>query len=213
MNNFPPTAGPLWMSSPERLIQANLDAMIVVDRKGVLRFVNAAAEGLFGRSAADLVGAKFEFPLTCGVTDIDIDLPGGSTRTAQMDMALIRWPDENSRDTVYIATLHDVTGWKRMNGAIRRLNRELEDRLRTREAELKKVAESRSRQAQEAQILRRLLQNLDEPLHRIREYAQALMDEGARHLNPREGQFAGRIVEETSRLHKAIRAAVRKKTS
>ena len=44
------------------------DGIIIVDREGIVRFINPAAESLFDRRAEELIGTVFGFPLVAGET-------------------------------------------------------------------------------------------------------------------------------------------------
>ena len=47
-----------------KIIEKNADGIVIVDRDGLVRYVNPAAETLFGRKAEELIGELFGFPLT-----------------------------------------------------------------------------------------------------------------------------------------------------
>ena len=75
-----------------------------------MRFVNPAAESLFGRKAEKLLGEPFGFPVVTGeTTEIDIVRRGGETATAEMRVVETMWEGE----TAYLASLHDITERKR----------------------------------------------------------------------------------------------------
>ena len=61
------------------IIEAHAQAIVIVDQQHEIRFVNKAAEDLFGHAAQDLIGAPFGFPLVQGdVAEIEIIRPGRS---------------------------------------------------------------------------------------------------------------------------------------
>ncbi len=61
------------------------DGMIVLDSQGVVQFVNPAAEELFDRSAAEIVGQEFGLPLVQGEhTEIEILRRSGEITPAEM---------------------------------------------------------------------------------------------------------------------------------
>jgi signal transduction histidine kinase len=89
----------------------NADAIVVVDPGGVVRFGNPAAEALFGRRAADLVGAPFGFPLVIGeTTEIDVVGPGGEVLVAEMRMVETEWEGAPA----LLAVLRDISERKRL---------------------------------------------------------------------------------------------------
>jgi signal transduction histidine kinase/DNA-binding response OmpR family regulator len=102
------------------LIANNADAIVVVSLHGVIRFVNPAAEVMFGRELESLIGTPFGCPIAgAGRTEVDILRPGGPAAIAEMHLALCEWGDE----TVYLATLRDISERKAAEGALRRYER------------------------------------------------------------------------------------------
>ena len=115
------------------LINNNADGIIIVDSNGRLRFMNLAAESLFGRSAAELIGAQFGFPIVDGeTTEIDVVRRGGETVTAEMRVVETEWEGE----TAHLASLRDITDRKRA---------EHERAARIREQAAREEAEAASR--------------------------------------------------------------------
>ncbi len=88
------------------LIEQNVDGMVIVGSDRTIRFVNPAAEAIFGKSWVELVGTTFRFPLVVGeTTEIDIAAPGGETLQAEMRIVEIDWEEESA----YLASLRDIT--------------------------------------------------------------------------------------------------------
>ena len=103
------------------LIVRNADGVIIVDRAGVLSFINPAAEALFNQSAEPLLGSVFGFPLVAGeTTEIDILRPGGRTVVAEMRVVETEWEGRPA----FLASLRDVTDRKRAEEARAQLIRE-----------------------------------------------------------------------------------------
>jgi signal transduction histidine kinase/PAS domain-containing protein len=124
----------LWSStsSLQRVIKNNADAIVVVNRDGVIRFLNPAAEILFARPACDLVHQHFGFPLSAGeTTEIDVVRPGGQTVAAEMRVVETQWEGE----PVYLASLRDITERKRAELARISLAREQAARAQAEENE------------------------------------------------------------------------------
>ena len=106
------------------VIEANADAIVVVDHEGIVRFANGAATKLFGRSVDDLIGAPFGFPVVADeTTEIDVVAPSGS-RTAEMRIVSSHWEGRPA----YIASLRDITERKVAEQNARRLIREQDAR-------------------------------------------------------------------------------------
>jgi signal transduction histidine kinase len=102
------------------VIERNADAIVVVDRKGVIRFANDVAAALLRRQRADLTGTEFGFPVTAGeTTELDLLHPDG-VRVVEMRVVESEWEGE----AAYIASLRDTTERRRAEEGARRLIRE-----------------------------------------------------------------------------------------
>jgi signal transduction histidine kinase len=100
----------------QMIVSASADGIVVVDEAGIIRLCNAAAGEIFARPAAELVGTPFGFPIPGGqTTDIDILLPGGGIRVAEMRAATItvEW------ERLDVVTLRDVTSRQRVEQDLR----------------------------------------------------------------------------------------------
>jgi len=99
----------------------------VVDSHGMIRFANPAAERLFDRSAEDLVGTSFGFPVVVGeTTEIDIvQRGGGGVVYAELRVVETDWEDEQ----VEIVSLRDITDRKQAQERAQQLAFEREARL------------------------------------------------------------------------------------
>lgn len=102
------------------VIERNADAIVVVDRQGVVRFANTSATELFGDSRDALIDSPFGFPLVADkTTELDL-LSDGAVRVAEMRVVESEWEGR----TAYIATLRDITERKRAEQNARELIRE-----------------------------------------------------------------------------------------
>ena len=88
-----------------RVVEASSDVILILDRTGAVCFVNSGAESMYGLAAADLVGQAGGFVIRPGAVDIDIPLPDGTARTAEVRAIEIEWDDEAAT----LILLHDVT--------------------------------------------------------------------------------------------------------
>jgi PAS domain S-box-containing protein len=95
-------------SSFRRVIASSADGVVVVDTNGIVRYVNPASEALFGRSAGEMVGSSFGFPLR-ETADIEIVRGKGERAVAEMRAVQTEWEGQ----PVYLATLRDITRRKR----------------------------------------------------------------------------------------------------
>lgn len=87
------------------LINENADGIVVVNMHGLIRFVNPAAEAMFGRPRHALIGASFCAPLEKSNMAIIEIARGYETILAQQRVVATMWEREN----VLIVTLRDVT--------------------------------------------------------------------------------------------------------
>jgi len=92
------------------------DAVVIVDREGIVRYANQSAENLFGCSAEDIVNEVFGIPVVSGQsTDIDIINKGGKTTSVEMRVAKAIDQDQ----IVYIvASLRDVSERNRAKASL-----------------------------------------------------------------------------------------------
>ncbi|GAA6622011.1 ATP-binding protein [Scytonema sp. NUACC26] len=102
----------------QTLIAKNVDGIVVVDKQGIIRFINPATIDLFGRKQEELLGEPFGFPVVSGDnTEVDIcRCDRGSSVTnpcsdkiAQMRVVEIEWYGK----TAYLVSLRDITERKR----------------------------------------------------------------------------------------------------
>jgi signal transduction histidine kinase len=100
------------------VIERNADAIVVVDETGSIRYVNQAAEALFGRGRAELLLHPFGFPLVSGeTTELELPAKGGSPRVVEMRVVESDWEDQPA----YLASLRDITERKEAEEQARRL--------------------------------------------------------------------------------------------
>jgi len=98
------------------IVSITTDAIVIVDGFGMILFANPAAEYLFGRTAEELQGEPFGFPIVAGeTTELDITNKEGKALIAEMRVVGTEW----ERKPAYLATLRDITDSKRAEEALR----------------------------------------------------------------------------------------------
>ena len=88
------------------LITKNPDGIVVVDKQGIVRFINPAALKLFNRKEEELLGEVFGFPVAGG-DKIEVDISTGTRKEliAQMRVVKVNWQGK----TANLVTLRDIT--------------------------------------------------------------------------------------------------------
>jgi len=104
-----------------KVISSSADGIVVVARDGIIRFVNPAAESLFSRTAEEMVGSLFGFPMGEG-EELEIVRGDGGKAVVEMRIVELDWEGAPA----YLATLRDIT--RRKEGLL--LLQESETRLR-----------------------------------------------------------------------------------
>jgi putative nucleotidyltransferase with HDIG domain len=93
------------------MIYANADGILILDENAIVRFMNPAAESIFGTKAEHFVGQTFEHLISPErPTELDITLGDGKTIVAEMRVMETEWNGQKA----YIASLRDITDRKGM---------------------------------------------------------------------------------------------------
>ncbi|MGB7443702.1 MAG: response regulator [Coleofasciculaceae cyanobacterium] len=90
----------------QMIISELADGVLVVDKGGIVRFVNPAVLSLLERKPEDLLGQVLGFPVING-DNTEVDIPRNNTETAiaQMRVVEIQWKGKKA----YLVSLRDIT--------------------------------------------------------------------------------------------------------
>jgi signal transduction histidine kinase len=156
------------------------DGVVIIGLDGVIRFVNPAAESLFGRAASELEGTSFGFPAVTGETaEIHVVRPGGVSVAAELRVVEMNWEDAPA----LLVSLRDITDRKRAEERAAQLDGE---RIARAEAEAASQAKS--------EFLAMMSHELRTPLNAVIGYGE-LLDLGiAGALNPEQRHQISRIL-------------------
>ena len=91
------------------LITKNPDGIVVIDKQGIVRFINPAALKLFNRKEEELLGEVFGFPVAGeDKSEVDISTGTGKELIAQMRVVKVDWQGKPAN----LVTLRDITARK-----------------------------------------------------------------------------------------------------
>jgi signal transduction histidine kinase/CheY-like chemotaxis protein len=107
----------------ESILRKAADGMVVIDADGVVRYLNGAAETIFGKPAAEMLGHPFPFPAESpGQTAVHKVRSGERETSVEMKVVEIQWKGREAR----LASLRDITELQR----VEQLKAEIRERRR-----------------------------------------------------------------------------------
>ena len=163
-----------------QIVDRLADGIVIVSDAGLIRFANPAAARLFGRTAAELVGQEFGYPLSfADTTEIEIVRGSDPPIVSELRNVETTWEDE----AAMLVSLRDITHRK-------------EAEEKSRQLEHEKLARAQAEEANQAKsdFLAVMSHELRTPLNAVIGYAE-LLDLGvAGSLSPEQRQQVARIV-------------------
>jgi signal transduction histidine kinase len=116
------------------IIANNADGIVIMDKNGMVCFVNPAAENLFGRKSEELVGKVLvSFRETTETRELEFIGKNNKRAVIEMRVAKMDWKGE----TAYLASMRDITERKEAEEQIRQLTQLL---IQTQEREREKFS-------------------------------------------------------------------------
>lgn len=104
------------------VVQSSPDSIVVIDKTGIIRYVNDSSELLFGRQRVSLIGKEFGFPVLSGdKTEIEILVKSKKTVFAEMRVVEIVWDKKQA----FLASLRDISEHTRLENELGSANDEL----------------------------------------------------------------------------------------
>ncbi len=165
------------------VVERMADGVLVVDRAGVIRFVNPAAAALFGRAAHELHGQPLGFPVLAGdSTEIELLRSGGGQVTVELRAVEYEWKGTPAS----LVSLRDVTDRKCLE--------------RERLARARAEAASRAK----SDFLTLMSHELRTPLNAVIGYAELMLVDGVEPVTPAQRAKLARILASGKHLSELV---------
>jgi putative nucleotidyltransferase with HDIG domain len=166
------------------MIYSNADGILILDENSIVKFMNPAAESIFGTKAEHFVGQTFEHLIIPGKpTELDITAGDSKLIVAEMRVMETEWEGQKT----YLASLRDITDRKRMQ---HRLQLSLEN--------LKEVMDGTIRAMALAVEMRDPYTSGHQ--HRVAELAQAIAEEIGLPADDIEGVYMAASIHDIGKI-------------
>jgi len=151
------------------MIANNADGILILDDGGVVRFMNPAAEAMFGAGAGSLIGKTFNRSVA---TDkpMELDIPRGDGTSILAEMRVMHTEWEGRR--ALLASLRDITERQRMQQELRQGLENLKEVMNGTIKAMALTVETRDpytsgHQQRVAELVRAIAREIDLPQERI----------------------------------------------
>jgi PAS domain S-box-containing protein len=202
------------------ILQAALDAVITIDRESIVHDWNVAAERMFGYPRAEAIGRNVDaliIPSTLlqvyrdglaqylilgagSLIGRPIELTARRANGAELAIELGITPIAGSEPQLYTAIIRDISARKVAEAEVRRLNAELEQRVRARTAEL----EAANQELESFSYS--VSHDLRAPLRHITGFIEMLQARAAPALDEESLRLARSIADSAARMTRLIDA-------
>ena len=182
-----------------RLLNSGFNSIIIVDKNGLIKYVNLQTELLFQRTAEELIGSEFGFPINEGISELEILQKDGNLTVVEMQHSNIDWMGESCH---YIS-LYDSYMINIKQEKLNKLKKDIrlmEMQIRNKQ-KLESIGELASGVAHE----------INNPLNGILNYGQVILDiikdnnENFEQYKEDIAEFSAEIVKESNRISKIVK--------
>ncbi len=164
----------------QKVIEHDVDAIVVVDQQRIVRFVNPAARRLFDVQDGAMIGKHFSIPAIEGEsTELEIPRRDGSASVVEIRSVEIEW----EKQPAYLESLRDITEHKQIEDALRTSQQKLTDtyqqehQRRLLSDTLRKIAGIVGSTLDSQEVLRLMLDQLERVITYHRATVSTLEDE------------------------------------
>ncbi len=198
------------------LVETSHDLVWAVDREGTITFINEATRAIYGYEPEELIGRKFDILIQTQALPHEMETFARNLRSGSFDrnheshvqhrdgtrrilnVNTIALRDEHGDVVGLMGTSTDITERKRAEEEIRRLNADLEQRVRARTQALELANQELE------SFSYSVSHDLRAPLRAVNGYTQILLEDFADDLKPEARQLVDRVGDAARRMEVLI---------